>query len=224
VLIVFDLDGTLIDGYDGITDALGFAMERLGLAALPQEKVRGMVGQGLEKLLEKAVGAGLVPEGVRLFRERYAVVADEKTVLMPDVPEVLERLARGGHLLAVASNKPAEFSRRILAGKGVAGRFFAIAGPDAATPPKPDPAMMLAIIGRAGAPPGQTITVGDMEIDAETARSAGCRCVLVDGGSRSPWELEAVSADAHLARLALLPDWVEQANRGVGAAQPRIGG
>jgi len=212
MLIVFDLDGTLIDGYDGITDALGFAMERLGFAPLPQERVRGMVGQGLEKLLEKVVGAGLVPEGVRLFRERYAVVADEKTHLLPDVPDVLERLARGGHLLAVASNKPAEFSRRILAGKGVAGRFFTVAGPDAATPPKPDPTMMLAIMGRVGAPPGRTIAVGDMEIDAETARSAGCRCVLVDGGSRSPRELAAVAADAHLARLALLPDWVERAS------------
>jgi phosphoglycolate phosphatase len=215
VLIVFDLDGTLIDGYDGITDALGFAMERLGFAPLPQEKVRGMVGQGLEKLVEKAVGAGLVPEGVRLFRERYAVVADEKTLLMPDVPEVLEQLERDGHLLAVASNKPAEFSRRILAGKGVAVRFFAIAGPDAATPPKPDPAMMLAIMRRAGAPPEQTVAVGDMEIDAETARSAGCRCVLVDGGSRSPRELAAIAADAHLARLAELPGWVERTSRTV---------
>jgi phosphoglycolate phosphatase len=218
-LIVFDLDGTLIDGYDGISDALGFAMERLGFAPLPREKVRGMVGEGLEKLLGKAVPAGLVSEGVRFFRERYAVVADEKTVLMPDVPEVLELLSRGGHLLAVVSNKPAEFSRRILAGKGVAGRFFAIAGPDTATPPKPDPAMMRAIMERAGAPPVRAIAVGDMEIDAEMARLAGCRCVLVDGGSRSPEELAAVSADAHLARLALLPDWVEKASGT--AARPR---
>lgn len=209
MLIVFDLDGTLIDGYDGITDALGFAMERLGFAPLPQERVRGMVGQGLEKLLEKAVGAGRAPEGVRLFRERYAVVADEKTRLLPDVPEVLERLQRGGHLLAVVSNKPAEFSRRILTNKGVAARFFAIGGPDAATPPKPDPAMIRATMQQAGAPPEQTVAVGDMEIDAETARAAGCRCVLVDGGSRSREELAAVSADAHLARLAELPEWVE---------------
>ncbi|HEY3173922.1 MAG TPA: HAD family hydrolase [Thermoanaerobaculia bacterium] len=212
MLIVFDLDGTLIDGYDGITDALGFALERLGFAPLPVEKVRGMVGQGLEKLLEKAVGAGLAPEGVRLFRQRYAVIADEKTRLMPDVPEVLERLAGAGHLLAVVSNKPAEFSRRILAGKGVATRFFAIAGPDAAAPPKPDPAMIRAVMRQAGAPPEETVAVGDMEIDAETARAAGCRCVLVDGGSRSSDELAAVPADVHLARLALLPDWVEQAS------------
>ena len=121
MLIVFDLDGTLIDGYAGITDALGFAMERLGFAPLSEETVRGMVGEGLEKLLEKAVGAVHAREGVRLFRERYAVVADEKTFLLPDVPEVVERLAHDGHLLAVASNKPERFSRRILAGKYVSG-------------------------------------------------------------------------------------------------------
>ncbi len=215
MLIVFDLDGTLIDGYDGITDALGFALARLGFAPLPVGKVRGMVGQGLEKLLEKAVGPALVSEGVRLFRERYAVIADEKTQLMPDVPEVLEQLARGGHLLAVVSNKPVGFSRRILAGKRVVARFFAIAGPDGAAPPKPDPAMILSVMQRAGTPPEETVAVGDMEIDAETARAAGCRCVLVDGGSRSPEELAAVPADAHLARLAELPDWIERATREV---------
>ena len=214
MLIVFDLDGTLIDGYAGITDALGFAMERLGFAPLSEETVRGMVGKGLEKLLEKAVGAAHAREGVRLFRERYAVVADEKTFLLPDVPEVVERLAHDGHLLAVASNKPERFSRRILAGKGVADRFFAVAGPDDATPPKPDPAMLLAIMRRAAAPPGRTVAVGDMEIDAETARAAGCRCVLVDGGSRSHEELAAAGADAHLARLAQLPGWIEHVDRG----------
>ncbi len=193
MLIVFDLDGTLIDGYDGITDALGFALARLGFAPLPVGKVRGMVGQGLEKLLEKAVGPALVSEGVRLFRERYAVIADEKVV----------------------SNKPVGFSRRILAGKGVAARFFAIAGPDGAAPPKPDPTMILSVMRRAGTAPEETVAVGDMEIDAETARAAGCRCVLVDGGSRSPEELAAVPADAHLARLAELPDWIERATREV---------
>ena len=213
MVIVFDLDGTLIDGYAGITDALGFAMERLGFAPLSEEKVRRMVGEGLEKLLEKAVGAIHASEGVRLFRERYAVIADEKTSLMSDVPEVLERLAYDGHLLAVASNKPERFSRRILAGKGVMERFFAVAGPDDATPPKPDPAMLFAIMRQAAAPPDRTVAVGDMEIDAQTGRAAGCRCVLVDGGSRSHAELEAAGADAHLARLAQLPGWIEQVDR-----------
>jgi phosphoglycolate phosphatase len=208
VFIVFDLDGTLIDGYDGITDALGFAMERLGFAPVPEEKVRGMVGQGLEKLLEKAVGTELAPQGVRLFRERYAQVADTKTTLMPDVRRVLDRLAAAGHSMAVASNKPAEFSRRILETKRVAQYFLAIAGPDAEAPAKPHPAMLLRMMARAGAAPEQTIVVGDMEIDAEFARAAGCHSVLVPGGSRSAEELAAVSADAHLVRLAELPGWI----------------
>lgn len=210
MFIVFDLDGTLIDGYAGITDALGFAMERLGFAPVPEEKVRGMVGQGLEKLLEKAVGTDLAPQGVRLFRERYAQVADTKTTLMPDVPRVLERLAAAGHSMAVASNKPADFSRRILETKRVAQFFLAIDGPDAAAPAKPDPAMLRRMMARAGAAPEQTIVVGDMEIDAEFARAAGCRSVLVAGGSRSAEELAAVSADAHLRRLVELPGWIEQ--------------
>jgi phosphoglycolate phosphatase len=208
VFIVFDLDGTLIDGYAGITDALGFAMERLGFTPVPEEKVRGMVGQGLEKLLEKAVGTELAPQGVRLFRERYAQVADTMTTLMPDVPRVLERLAAAGHSMAVASNKPADFSRRILETKRVAQYFLAIDGPDAAAPAKPHPAMLLRMMARAGAAPEQTIVVGDMEIDAEFARAAGCRSVLVPGGSRSAEELAAVSADAHLRRLAELPGWI----------------
>jgi phosphoglycolate phosphatase len=208
VFIVFDLDGTLIDGYAGITDALGFAMERLGFAPVTEEKVRGMVGQGLEKLLEKAVGTDLAPQGVRLFRERYAQVADTMTTLMPDVPRVLERLAAAGHSMAVASNKPADFSRRILETKRVAQYFLAIAGPDSAAPAKPHPAMLLRMMARAGAAPEETIVVGDMEIDAEFARAAGCRSVLVPGGSRSAQELAAISADAHLVCLAELPGWI----------------
>jgi len=210
VLIVFDLDGTLIDGYAGITDALGFAMRRLGREPLPEEKVRAMVGEGLERLLEKAVGPDLVSRAVPLFRERYALVLEEKTELLPDVSAVLGKLAGEGHAMAVASNKPAYFSRRILEAKGVARYFFAIAGPDGTTPPKPHPGMLRRILAETGARPDQTVVVGDMEVDAEFARSAGCRCVLVPGGSRSAQELVALPADAHLASLAELPGWIDR--------------
>src|SRR6185503_49024 len=103
MFLVFDLDGTLIDGYAGITDALGFAMRSLGRTPLPEVEVRSMVGEGLERLLEKAVGADLVKPGVALYRERYALVSEEKTVLLPGIPEVLARLDADGHGMAVAS-------------------------------------------------------------------------------------------------------------------------
>jgi len=214
LFIVFDLDGTLIDGYAGITDALGFAMESLGIAPLPEDRVRVMVGEGLERLLEKAVGADLVPRGVALFRERYAEVFDEKTALLPEVPAVLAALAAEGHAMAVASNKPARFSRRILEAKGVLERFRGIGGPDEETPPKPDPTMLLRLMEEQDAVSGETVVVGDMEIDAEMARAAGCRSVLVPGGSRSARELALVPADAHLASLAELPGWIARASAG----------
>jgi phosphoglycolate phosphatase len=220
MFLVFDLDGTLIDGYEGITDALGFAMERLGRKALPVSQVRGMVGEGLERLLEKAVGRDLVADGVRLFRERYAQIADEKTSLMPDVPSVTARLAARGHAMSVASNKPADFSRRILQGKRIADRFVAIVGPEPGVPPKPHPEMLERLMRVAGASPAGTVVIGDMEIDAEFARSAGCRVVLVSGGSRSEAELAGVDADARLSRLAELPDWIEGLPR---IAASRIG-
>ena len=208
-LLVFDLDGTLIDGYAAIGDALAYAMERLGRPPLSDAVVRGMVGHGLESLLEEAVGSERAAEGVRLFRERYPVVAVEKSHLLPGVARgaVDARRARG-HPQAVASNKPPKFSRMILEAKGVAGRFRAVAGPDAETPAKPDPAMLRALMAEVGARPDETVVVGDMEVDFEFARAAGCRVVLIPGGSRTREELAALAPDAFLESIVELPDWL----------------
>ena len=210
VFVVFDLDGTLIDGYAAIGDALAYAMEKFGLEPLAPEKVRVMVGHGIEKLVDQAVGPARASEGVRLFRARYPEVAVAKTRLMPDVPQVLERLARRGHPMAVASNKPARFSRMILEACGVGRYFTAIAGPDDQTPAKPDSTMLERLMTAVAAEPGGTVVLGDMEVDSEFARAAGCRVVLVPGGSRTREELLGVDADALLDRLADLPDWLER--------------
>jgi phosphoglycolate phosphatase len=209
--VVFDLDGTLIDGYAAIGDALSFAMGRLGLSALSAGEVRSMVGHGLEKLLERAVGAERSAEGVRLFRERYPEVAVAMSHLLPDVEPVLALLAERGHRMAVASNKPARFSRLILDAKGVGPRFCAVGGPDGETPAKPDPAMLRGLMRVAGADAADTVVVGDMEVDFEFARAAGCRVVLIPGGSRSRQELSAVEPDALLESIRDLPDWLVRA-------------
>jgi phosphoglycolate phosphatase len=185
--VVFDLDGTLIDGYEAIGDALAYAMERFGLPELPPEKVRVMVGHGIEKLLEEAVGAERALEGVRLFRERYPEVAVAKSRLLPGVREVLAELAARGHSMAVASNKPARFSRMILEADSVAGYFVEIAGPDEATPAKPDPAMLRRLMVAAGAQARGTVVVGDMEVDFEFGRPCRARDgrLAIPRGSRA---------------------------------------
>lgn len=211
--VVFDLDGTLIDGYDAIGDALAYAMERLGVPALPPERVRVLVGHGLDRLLESAVGPERAAEGVRLFRERYPEVAVAKTRLLPGVREVVATLDALGYPMAVASNKPARFSRMILEANAVARYFLEIAGPDENTPTKPDPTMLRGLMRAAGASPGATVVVGDMEVDSEFGRAAGCRVVLVPGGSRSREDLESVYADALLDSLSDLPAWLEKNHR-----------
>ncbi len=176
-----------------------------------------MVGHGLESLLAEAVGAERAAEGVRLFRERYPEVAVEKSHLLPDVVEVLATLAGRGHTMALASNKPERFSRMILDAKGIGTRFLSVGGPDAETPAKPDPAMLRRLMAAAGASPARTIVVGDMEVDAQFARSAGCRVVLIPSGSRSREELASVDADALLERIGELPAWLERPPIPVGA-------
>lgn len=208
-LVVFDLDGTLIDGYAAIGDALGYAMTRLGRPAPEPRQVRAMVGHGLESLLEQAVGRDLAAEGVRLFRQRYPEVAVARTELMPGVSDVLAALEARGLVLSVASNKPPDFSRLILEAKGVARFFRTIEGPGPSTPAKPDPAMLEHAMRQAGADCAATLVVGDMEVDSEFARAAGCAVVLIPGGSRSREELEGVDTDAVLDEIRQLPAWLD---------------
>lgn len=203
--IVFDLDGTLIDGYDAIHDALAHAMTLLGLPVPGRARVRGMVGHGLESLLERAAGPALAAEGVRLFRERYAEVAVSGSHLLPGVEDALVRLAGAGYRFALASNKPPRFSRMILEANGIASGFAAIAGPGDAHPPKPDPAMLRTLLAEMDATPGETVCVGDMEVDVAFARAGGCRAVVVPTGSRSAEYLREAGADAMIATLAELP-------------------
>jgi phosphoglycolate phosphatase len=212
-LVVFDLDGTLIDGYAAIADALSHALGCLGLPPRPLSEVRGMVGHGLERLVEECVGTHLVAEGVRHFRERYPEVAVEKTDLLDGVPEVLEELSRRGLAMAHASNKPARFSRMILEAKGISRFFSSIEGPGTGMPAKPHPAMLESAMRHAASDAGATLAVGDMEVDSEFARAAGCAVVLIPKGSRTRRELEAVSSDALLENLRELPAWIDSRRR-----------
>jgi phosphoglycolate phosphatase len=212
-LLVFDLDGTLIDGYAAIGEALSYAMERLGLTPPAAPQVRVMVGYGLERLLEQAVGPKLAPQGVLLFRERYPEVAVAGSHLLPGVAETLAVLRESGYRMALASNKPARFSRLILEAKGIARNFFSIEGPDEATPAKPDPTMLRRILEAAGVPASEGIVIGDMEIDAQFARAGGSGVVLIPNGSRSRDELARVQAEGLVASFADLPAWLAARTR-----------
>jgi len=219
--VVFDLDGTLIDGYDGIHEALTFALERMGFPAPDRARVREMVGHGLESLLAQAAGADRAAEGVRLFRDHYPDVVVSGSRLLPGAADALDRLASNGYALALASNKPPRFSRMILEAKGIASMFAAVAGPDDAHPPKPDPAMLRPLFAAMGASPAETVCVGDMEVDVQFARAGGCRAVVLPTGSRSESYLRGAGADALIRELAELPETLARLDRAAGAGGER---
>jgi phosphoglycolate phosphatase len=198
--ILFDLDGTLLDSYEAIAESLNAAREAFSLPALTHAEVVRRVGHGLESLMAEVLGEANVAEGVRIFRERYRTVCLTKSRLLPGVPETLRELAARGYRMAVITNKPAYFSRRILAHLGVGDLLPILYGPDSA-PAKPDPEMALRCLKEMGCEPGEAVLVGDMLVDRDTARNAGITFFAVPTGSESREALLAAGAARFLERF-----------------------
>ncbi len=198
---VFDLDGTLLDSYEGIHDALSDVLAHFGRPPVTIEETRRLVGHGLEALIAKVLPEELRADAVSHFRFRYKVNAPKLTKLMPGAELVVSELWRRGVRLAIASNKPAVFSRQLLAGFGLAELFTFIGGPDLGFPEKPDPAMVLAALQAMRASPAETLYVGDMTVDIATARAAGLPVAVVPEGSSTREELEALRPDYLLPAL-----------------------
>ncbi|MCI0410454.1 MAG: HAD family hydrolase, partial [Acidobacteria bacterium] len=182
--ILFDLDGTLLDSYGPITESLNAARAAFGLAGFTREEVVHMVGHGLEQLMAQVLGEPNVAEGIRIFRERYQVVSLPKSRLLPGVEPTVRELSRRGYRMAVVTNKPALFSRRILQHLGVSELFPVLYGPDLA-PAKPNPEMIFRCLQDFACDSREAILVGDMLVDQETARNAGIPFFAVSTGSES---------------------------------------
>jgi phosphoglycolate phosphatase len=206
--ILFDLDGTLVDSYDAIAESLNLARTAFGLPPFTRNEVLRMVGHGLESLMESALGPDRVTAGVKIFRDRYRQVSLSGTRLLSGVEATLPVLRERGYLLAVITNKPAYFSRRILQHLGVGEFFPVLYGPDLA-PAKPDPEMVFRTLSDLGCTPDEAVLVGDMRVDRDTARNAGIAFFALATGSESREELAAAGPDRLLERfedlLSFLP-------------------
>lgn len=203
--VVFDLDGTLLDSYAAIHECLALVLAAFGRPPVTPAETRRMVGHGLEVLVAKAVGEANVAEGVRIFRERYERVGPETSVLLPGADAVTRRLVEAGIPIAIASNKPARFSREILGTLGILSRFAFVGGPDDGFPPKPAPHMVFMALATMGAKGRESVYVGDMPVDVATARAADVPVVVVPSGSSTETELRAVSPDLLIRDLNDLP-------------------
>ena len=199
-LIVFDLDGTLIDSRLDLAESTNEMLATYGAPALPVDRVAMMVGEGARKLVEAALGAAGLnpaePDALDRFRTIYDRHLLIHTRLYEGIAEVVERASRVAPL-AVLTNKPDAPSRRLLDAFDLARHFRRIIGGDSAYARKPDPEGLRALMTEFGARPETTWLVGDSMIDVLTARHAGTKmCVALYGFGHLRGELVLEGTEA----------------------------
>ncbi len=180
-LVVFDLDGTLIDSIADLCTAVNQTMAAWGGRRLALDEVARMVGEGARLLVGRAVAASGAAvgedEALARFLDVYDSLLPGETRPYPGIPELLEEAAPLARL-AVLTNKPADATRKILDACGLAARFAEIIGGDGPFRRKPHPDGLLHLAQWAGVEPAATLMVGDSTVDLLTARAAGTRvCV-----------------------------------------------
>jgi phosphoglycolate phosphatase len=207
-LIVFDLDGTLVDSSGDLAAAVNVMLAELvpDTPPLPLDAVRSFVGNGASVLVRRSLdAAGMAVEtqdALPVFMKAYAEMLLATTRLYDGVDGMLDALR--GQPLAVLTNKPGPFSRDILEGLGVIDRFEAVWGPDDASARKPDPAGLVRLVEHCRHRLEEAVLVGDSAIDVATARAAGVPAIGVAWGF-DPSSLRAAEPDLEIAAPRDLP-------------------
>lgn len=196
-LIIFDLDGTLLDTIADLAAATNQALAQEGYPTHPVDAYRFFVGNGINKLFERAL-----PEEARneanvlkirsLFVPYYDVHNADLSRPYPGIPELLLQLQQAGFQLAVASNKYQSATRKLVAQYFPDIRFAAVFGQREGVPTKPDPTVVHDILTETGVMPDEVMYVGDSDVDMQTARNAGVTAVGVTWGFRPRAELAAL--------------------------------
>lgn len=195
-LIIFDLDGTLIDSKKDIAQATNHTLGVLGLPVLEEEIIYGYVGEGVKKLLAQCLGRNdhdLLENAWQIFCTHYHQHLLDNTVLFPGVEETLRYLGFLDKI--IISNKPDQFCLPILEGLSILPYFRMVLGGDSLPSRKPDPASIYPVIQKFALRPEQVMIVGDSGIDIECGKRAGIYTCGVTYGFRSREELERAQAD-----------------------------
>lgn len=196
-LIIYDLDGTLVDTRRDIVDGANHMRVSLGMYPIVDERIWGCVGKGLFHFVQHCLeteDAKRIRAGAKIYRQYYAKHMLDKSDLYPGAREFLELFR--GERQAVITNKPNPYTTTMLRELFVSRYFFKIVAGDTEFPHKPDPASTLALIKEAKVHPAETLWVGDSEVDIETARAAGVHVIVLCHGFVNKEKLKAAKPDA----------------------------
>ena len=198
-LAIFDLDGTVLDTLADLADATNAALLQGGYPVRTKEEICSFVGDGIQKLIERALPSGAtkseVVQTLQIFKEYYGAHCADKTRPYEGICRLLSRLRAVGVKTAILSNK-ADFATRALAKTYFEGLFDAVAGEreHQGIPKKPSPEGVQLLCEECGVSAAETVYIGDSEVDVKTAKNAGVDAVLVSWGFRSRKALLASGA------------------------------
>jgi phosphoglycolate phosphatase len=213
-LIIYDLDGTLVDTREDIFRGVNHMLKELGRPPISNDEIAGYVGHGLYHLMKKSIQSNdekMIEKGSKIYRKYYAEHMMDHSCLYPGVLEILDYFA--GKKQAVITNKPNPFTVDMLEALGISKYFVEIVAGDSDYPKKPDPAAVLAMMKTEEASADETLFIGDSEIDVQTARNAGVETVVLSHGFTDRSELESAAPLAivenfdELLRLAKKKGW-----------------
>lgn len=197
-LIIFDMDGTILDTLEDLTDSLNLVLSKHGLPKRSLAEVRSFLGNGIRLLIERAVpkdtSADTISHLYADFMEYYPLHCSEKTKAYEGIPELLSALRDEGYLTAVISNK-ADVAVQELCRQYFENAFDFAVGEREGIQKKPAPDSVFEVMNRLQTEPERTVYVGDSEVDIETARNAQIACISVNWGFRSEEYLKAQGAE-----------------------------
>lgn len=218
-LILFDLDGTLVDSAPDLSAAIDKMLLALKRPPAGEAKVRGWIGHGVPMLVKRALTGAMWPEiepvdfrrGLELYMNFYGEEMAERTTLYPGVSCCLEKLKSFDLPMACVTNKHSTFTRSLLQKMGILDYFRLVVSGDEVPKPKPDPAALLWVASRLGIDPGATLMVGDSPADALSAKAAGMMLALVSYGYHGEKAPQDWDPDLLLETLSALPPKIEAA-------------
>lgn len=214
--IVLDLDGTLLDTATDIASAANRMLAELGRSTLDEATVRSYIGNGVSRLVKRALTGTLDGEpdaaeferALDIFRRHYAETLTATTRPYPGVMEGVQALKAAGFRLGCITNKAERFTTPLLAAMGLAPAFDAVIAGDTLPAKKPDPLPLLHLAERFGIAPAEMVLVGDSLNDVQAARAAGCAVFCVPYGYNRTGHVRDLNPDQVVERLPDVLKWV----------------